>query len=350
MKQTPVYFDLIVLNQIIDENSYQPVFILVDSNTHKHCLPLILSELETTVGIEIIEIPNGEENKTIDIAEQIWSALSELEGNRKSILINLGGGVITDLGGFVASTFKRGIDFIHIPTTLLAMVDASIGGKTGVDLNAVKNSVGTFSFPIATFIQPEFLKTLSERELRSGWAEMMKHALIYSSNHWEDLKNERNNQSENYVELIKESVQIKTEIVNLDFKETGLRKILNFGHTVGHALESEFLQMQQPILHGEAVAAGLLVESFLGYENELINRKELDEIFLFVLSVFDKLPIPDEMIPRLINWMKHDKKNENQQIGFSLIDGIGHCKYNIYQTPEQITEAIRKYNQKIENL
>lgn len=349
MKQTPVYFSNIFqhLNKLLEARSQHPVFVLVDENTHEHCLSILLSEMEINTQIEVIEIPSGEENKTIEIVIQVWETLSEMNASRKCLMINLGGGVITDMGGFIASTYKRGIDFINIPTSLLSMVDASVGGKTGIDLNGVKNNIGTFAMPLATFIHSEFLKTLPEREFRSGLAEMFKHGLIYDQNHWKELIQIKAYNYESVAEFIEESVKIKKEVVEGDPFEKGLRKILNFGHTIGHAIESEFMESENPLLHGEAIAIGMLIESILSYENELISKEELDEIFYYLIEVFGKIPISEEIIPELLVWMKNDKKNQENQISFSLIEGIGKCKYHILLNENQISEGILLYNRKI---
>lgn len=351
MKQTPVYFetDFQSLNKFINEGSYQPLFILVDENTHQHCLPLFLADLEMDVQMEIIEIPSGEESKTIEIAKELWEAMTALNATRKSLLMNLGGGMITDMGGFVASTFKRGIDFINVPTSLLGMVDAAIGGKTGVDLNGIKNVIGSFALPKSTFVHTDFLKTLPQREFRSGMAEMLKHGLIQNKNHWNKLIHLKNPEVKISAELIQESMEIKMDVIANDPFEKGIRKILNFGHTFGHAIESEFLETEDPYLHGEAIAIGMLIESILSYENEMISKTELDEIFSSIIHFFGVHPIDESLFPSLNKWMKHDKKNQKNQILFSLLDGIGDCKFDINQTDEQILEALNSYNRKLES-
>lgn len=349
MKQTPIYFQEIftTLNDVLNQKGYQSVFVLVDENTHEHCLPLLLSEIHENLLIEIIEIPAGEENKAIEIAVQVWETLAETRTSRKSVMINLGGGMVTDMGGFIASTFKRGIDFINIPTSLLAMVDASVGGKTGIDLNGIKNIIGTFSMPELTLIHPEFLQTLPEREFRSGLAEMLKHGLIQDRNHWLKLIEIENYNLETVRYLIEESVRIKQEIVENDPFENGLRKVLNFGHTIGHAIESQLLQTENPLLHGEAIAVGMMIESILSYENELISKDELDEIFTNLIRIFGEVPVEEETIPDLLLWMKNDKKNQNDQINFSLLDGIGKCKFDVFLSENQIVEGILRYNNKL---
>lgn len=346
MKQSPIIFGNIYeeLNKFLSEKSYDIIFLFVDSNTHEHCLPTLLGEMESQAAMEIIEIPPGEENKDLEIVAQIWQSLAELGASRKSLFINLGGGVITDMGGFIASTFKRGIDFINIPTTLLSMVDASVGGKTGIDFGGLKNQIGTFSMPQMTLIEATFLETLEEREFRSGIAEMLKHGLIYQPEHWNSLQNITGETIQN---LIEDSVTIKSEIVAQDPKESGLRKILNFGHTIGHALESYYLQTDNPLLHGEAIAIGMLVESILTFENELISQTELDEIFESILKIFPSQPIDENIIPSLVELMKHDKKNQGGKISFSLLNGIGSAKYDVLLNENQISEGILIYNKKL---
>lgn len=352
MQLSPVIFKDVFenLNLFLTEENYSKIFILVDSNTHEHCLPLFLGELETVNEIEVIEVPPGEENKAIEIVAQVWESLTELGADRKSLLINLGGGVITDMGGFIASTFKRGIDFVNVPTTLLSQVDASVGGKTGIDFAGLKNQIGTFSQPKLTLILSEFLLTLPPRELHSGLAEMMKHGLIYQKSHWENIHKIQEFNIEILQKLTQESVQIKMEIVENDPYESGIRKILNFGHTVGHAIESYYLESEFPYLHGEAVGIGMLVESVLGFENEMISLVELDEIFSNVTQLITKEPIDEIIIPDLIELMKHDKKNQKNQISFSLLDGIGNCKYDILLNENQISEGILLYNKKLTSL
>lgn len=346
MKQSPIIFGNIYqeLNKFLSEKSYDIIFLFVDSNTHEHCLPTLLGEMETQSAMEIIEIPPGEENKDLEIVAQIWQSLAELGASRKSLFINLGGGVITDMGGFIASTFKRGIDFINIPTTLLSMVDASVGGKTGIDFGGLKNQIGTFSMPQLTLIDASFLETLEEREFRSGIAEMLKHGLIYQPEHWNSLQNMTGETIQN---LIEDSVTIKSEIVAQDPKESGLRKILNFGHTIGHALESFYLETENPLLHGEAIAIGMLVESILTFENELISQTELDEIFDSILKIFPAQSIEENIIPSLLELMKHDKKNQDGKISFSLLNGIGSAKYDVLLNENQISEGILIYNKKL---
>ena len=301
----------------LDVSKYSKIGILVDENTKEFCLPL-LSEIKKSI---IIEIKSGEENKNIDTCNLIWEALSKNSFDRNSLLINLGGGVIGDMGGFCASTYKRGIDFIQIPTSLLAMVDASVGGKLGIDFNSLKNQVGIFSNPKLVIINPKFLETLAENELRSGFAEVVKHALIIDKNLWEHLKNNPF-QDLDWEEIIETSVQIKNKIVISDPKEKGERKKLNFGHTFGHAIESYYLQKGTPILHGEAIFMGIILES----ELSSLSVSEKNDIKNYILSNFSLPYTPSKS--NLINFLRNDKKNKEEKINFSLLNTIGDCTIN----------------------
>ena len=301
----------------LDVSKYSKIGILVDENTKEFCLPLV-SEIKKSI---IIEIKSREENKNIDTCNLIWEALSKNSFDRNSLLINLGGGVIGDMGGFCASTYKRGIDFIQIPTSLLAMVDASVGGKLGIDFNGLKNQVGLFSNPKLVIINPKFLETLPENELRSGFAEVVKHALIIDKNLWERLKNS-NLLELDWEEIIETSVQIKNKIVISDPKEKGERKKLNFGHTFGHAIESYYLQKGTPILHGEAIFMGIILES----EISSLSVSEKNDIKNYILSNFSLPYTPSKL--DLLNFLRNDKKNFEEKINFSLLEGIGNCTIN----------------------
>ena len=301
----------------LDVSEYSKIGILVDENTKEFCLPL-LSEFKKSI---IIEIKSGEENKNIDTCNLIWEALSQNSFDRNSLLINLGGGVIGDMGGFCASTYKRGIDFIQIPTSLLAMVDASVGGKLGVNFNDLKNQVGLFSNPKLVIINPKFLDTLAENELRSGFAEVVKHALIVDKNLWEHIQNSSLLDLD-WEEIIETSVQIKNKIVISDPKEKGERKKLNFGHTFGHAIESYYLQKGTPILHGEAIFMGIILES----ELSSLSVSEKNDIKNYILSNFGLPYTPPKS--DLLNFLRNDKKNKEEKINFSLLNTIGDCTIN----------------------
>lgn len=330
------------LHDFLNKGKYSMVFVLVDSNTEIHCLPILQKALGNT-EFNLIEVTPGEENKNIDFCIGIWRMLLDFGADRNSILINLGGGVITDMGGFAASTFKRGIDFVQVPTTLLSQVDASVGGKTGIDMDNVKNIVGTFTQPKAVFINTEFLKTLSNRELRSGYAEVIKHGLIYDNALFERLKTIE--PADLNDETIYRSIEIKNEVVLNDPFEKGLRKILNYGHTIGHAVESYSLkQDQEPLLHGEAIAIGFICEAYLSAKKNGLTHAELAEIVKTIHHVYPKYQLDKKAYPALIEIMKNDKKNTAGQISFSLLKRIGECSYDVFCTEAEIFESLDYYS------
>lgn len=331
------------LNQFISEKSFSKIFILVDENTHEYCLPLFLANLETEISFEILEIEPGEEMKNIQTANQLWEILTEMHADRKALLINLGGGVITDMGGFVASTYKRGIQFINIPTTLLSMCDASIGGKTGIDLMNYKNMVGTFAFPEQIYFYPKFLETLPAKELKSGFAEMLKHGLIADKLHWEELIQIQSLDALGIEKFIPNSMNIKQEIVNADCFEKNIRKTLNFGHTIGHAIESLCLEDGKPILHGEAVALGMICETHLAYLENLIDEKTSELVIHHIQRYFSFLDISSYDDSKIFDLLLNDKKNVDEKINFSLITGIGSCTFDYQCSTENITKALNFY-------
>ncbi len=332
------------LSDVFVSKSYSKIFVLVDENTNQHCLTYFLSNIATEITIEVIEIESGETFKNIETCSQLWHALTELEGDRKSILLNLGGGVITDIGGFVACTFKRGIDFINIPTTLLGMVDASIGGKNGVDLGNLKNQIGIIKEPKAVIIITSFLETLPQKEMRSGLAEMLKHGLIYDVNYWNQMKNLNQLTTNDLDQLIHRSITIKNEIVSQDLTEYGIRKTLNFGHTIGHAIESFYLERKDiQILHGEAIAAGMIIESHISFQKKMISNETYQEIKYIIKDVFETLPIPKTDISQIIELLIYDKKNEFGKIQFALLNKIGNCIFNQEAETLQILSAFEDY-------
>lgn len=314
------------LNTWLENKNPSKLFFLVDENTFANCLPLVLQEIATEIPIEILEIELGESNKVIETCNQLWISLLELGADRNSAIINIGGGVVTDLGGFLASTFMRGISFINIPTSLLAMVDASIGGKTGIDIENVKNAVGTFSLPELTIINSNFLQTLPNNQLKSGFAEMLKHALIADKNHWNELKNLKEISTENISPFIEKSVSIKKNIVEKDFKETGLRKTLNFGHTIGHAIESFSLHSKKPLLHGEAIAIGMYYETKLSHQKNMLSDDDYIEITSVITHFFSDELHYKFTLNDIISFMKNDKKNQYNTIMMSLLTEIGNCQ------------------------
>ena len=333
------------LNSNIKEHNYSKIFVLVDENTNEYCLPQFLPMIETQSEIEIVELESGEENKTMETCVQIWNVLIELGADRKSLIINLGGGVITDMGGFIASTFKRGIAFVNIPTTLLSMVDASVGGKNGVDLGGLKNQIGTITNPVMVVIDSSFLESLPQNQMRSGLAEMLKHGLIAKKSHWEKFKNLKEINFDDFDDLIFESVTIKSDIVTQDPTENGIRKALNFGHTLGHAIETYFLENpnKSNLLHGEAIVVGMILESYISLHQKLISNSEYAEIKLTLNSIFDKIIIDENEQENIMKLLIHDKKNEYGKVQFALLDGIGNIKINQATDNKTITEAFLDY-------
>lgn len=312
--------------------------ILVDSSTNEQCLPLLFTHLDGLENAEIIEIPAGEENKTMEICFSIWEALSEMEFGRNDLLICLGGGMICDLGGFMASIYKRGMNCVYIPTSLLAMVDASIGGKTGVDLGSFKNQLGTFAEPSHVFIDASFLQTLPEKERLNGLAEMLKHGLIADAEHFEKLGTLS---LENITrELIVESLQIKTKIVESDPKEKNQRKLLNFGHTVGHAIEGLFLNSDQKIDHGLAVAHGILVEAKISVIKGLLSVKDFERIENTIKERFPLQCFSEEENNKFISLMLQDKKRSKGS-RFTLLKGIGQAVFDVKVKDEVVFEALK---------
>ena len=315
---------LIALVQQLSKHEYTSIFVLVDENTEKHCLTrfLVQTELNPT---SVLVMQAGEENKHLSTCEKLWNQLSSLGADRNSALINLGGGVVTDLGGFVACTFKRGIDFYNIPTTLLSMVDASVGGKTGIDLGALKNQIGIIQEPQQVVIDNQWLSTLPLEEIRSGFAEMLKHGLIADANYWRKLKGLMDLTPKVLSPFIKPSVAVKSEVVKEDHYEKGLRKILNFGHTLGHAIESYFLvtPSKQRLLHGEAIAIGMVLEAYLSIECCGLSSKEANEIKIVFQQFYPQVDIKKEDVDAILTLLLHDKKNKAGRINFVLLTKIG---------------------------
>ncbi len=328
------------LNAVVGDENYSKIVVLVDSHTLKHCLSDF--SVHFRYQFEVIEIEPGERSKDLSICAHIWAELTEQFFDRQSLLINLGGGVVTDIGGFIAGIYKRGIAFINIPTSLLAMVDASIGGKCGIDFNFYKNHLGLFNEPKAIFISTRWLTTLPEIELKNGFAEMLKHGLIASKTHFEELihLNDLRLLTQKHIEA---SIQIKTTIVSQDLKEKGIRKHLNFGHSVGHALESVFLKKNQNLLHGIAVAAGIVIESYISNKKSLLSDKELSVLENCIDKMYERLPYSKQDIPQIISMIKMDKKNENEKIQMALISSIGSCSSSVEVNNEEIEMALKKY-------
>jgi 3-dehydroquinate synthase len=314
--------------------------ILVDENTHDFCLEYLLTSFDELKEAEIMLLPCGEENKVLEVCFQVWDAMSEYEISRKDLVINLGGGVVTDMGGFIASVFKRGVDFIHIPTTLLGMVDAAIGGKTGIDLGSFKNQIGTFQTPVALYLDLGFLQTLPAQEVLNGYAEMLKHALIADPSYWKELTSISSMSDLINENLIKRSVEIKNTIVINDPKESGERKKLNFGHTIGHGIEG-FLLHQDKISHGHAVGLGMLAESFISYQRTLLNETDWLELLSVLSTIFPMIDLKEEDFDAIIQLMRNDKKNNEGKIKSCLLNQIGVCSVDQEIGITEIKEALR---------
>ncbi|HSZ26356.1 MAG TPA: 3-dehydroquinate synthase [Cytophagaceae bacterium] len=334
------------LQHFLAQNSYSKLCVITDENTYQYCYPLIR---EAVIGKGIyIQIPAGEEAKTLDTCQKIWEYMTKAELDRKALVINLGGGVIGDMGGFCASTYKRGIDFVQIPTTLLSQVDASVGGKLGVDFTekngaVFKNHIGVFNKPQAVLIDTHFLSTLSDRELRSGFAEIIKHCLIADKNKW-DIISSKSFDEQDWNDLATHSVAIKSNVTETDPHEKGLRKILNFGHTLGHAIESFYLRSNKKLLHGEAIAIGMICESFISAKRGFITMENLQQISSYLVSVYGKPEIPLKDIDSIIPLTLQDKKNENSEVLFSLLEEVGRANYNIPVGMDEMKESLEYYN------
>lgn len=330
------------INQTLDCDRF---VVFCDSNTAIHCLPLFMQQIKLKKPLSVIQMPAGELSKNLTEVSRIWQEFTEQGIGRNAICINLGGGVVTDLGGFAASLYKRGIRFINIPTSLLAMVDASVGGKTGIDFMGLKNQIGLFSFPLRVFVSTAFLQSLPKHELLAGTAEMFKHGLLEGGKHWEEICQLKPEEIQGRPGLIADSIRIKNKMVTLDPFDTHGRKALNLGHTIGHALEAWALTNQagNTLLHGEAVALGLLAESFLAKEHMDLNQQLFTTIQDWVLQRFH---IPDFNMDVVLDCLKHDKKNKENEVNFSLLKSLGSVQIDV---PLK-TKAIRASLQHLKSL
>lgn len=332
------------LNAFLKKGRYSGYTIICDENTFEHCLPNLLFNCPALNEAEIIELESGEEHKTLHTCLNVWGALTDMGADKKSLVINLGGGVISDLGGFVASTFKRGIDFINIPTTLLSMVDASVGGKTGVDFEGIKNHIGTTHEPKGVFVNLTFLETLPERQLKNGYAEIIKIALIADSAFWKVLRKKKLIKEFYNEAVVTKAIQLKNTIVKKDLYEKDLRKSLNFGHSIGHALESALIKQKRDILHGEAIAAGMLMEADIAYALKRLTKKELSEIAAYIQTIYNTIPITKETAALLLQYLLHDKKNEGDLLCFALPKGIGNYELCCGVDNESVKQAISNFH------
>ncbi len=316
---------------------YSKVGVLVDENTLQFCYPSIKDALPSHF---LLQVPSGEQNKTLATCGKIWQQLTDLGFDRHSLLVVLGGGVLGDMGGFCAATYKRGIDFMLVPTTLLSQVDASVGGKLGVDFGPFKNHIGVFQLPASTLIATDFLRSLPSRELRSGFAEIIKHCLIADRKMW-DLIRKRNLDGQDWLKLVRHSVKIKQSVVKKDPREAGLRKVLNFGHTVGHALEGYFLSTPTRLYHGEAIAAGMVIESHIAWAKGLIKESDLRNITDYILAIFGKIDLPEDHL--WLSLMKQDKKNKGNKVLIAVPKQVGRAVWDVGVSEKEISDAAGYY-------
>jgi len=314
------------------------IAVLTDTNSHTHCYPLLAQVLPAH---EVLTVQAGEEHKNLDTCQEIWKALTELGFDRKALLINVGGGVVTDMGGFCAATYKRGIRFVNLPTTLLSQVDASVGGKLGVDFMGFKNHIGVFQEPEKVIIDPVFLKTLPTKERRSGFAEVIKHSLIADAAYWQELTALAWDEQP-WGQRIEHSVKVKYGVVQQDPTEKGLRKILNFGHTVGHAVESFYLEKQR-LLHGEAIAIGMICEAWLAHKKLNLPMEQVVAIQGYIFKAFGKVGINHKHFPEIALLAQQDKKNTAGTIQCVLLDEIGKAHYDVPVTIEEIIDSLFYY-------
>ena len=329
------------LGKILLNYPEDKVFLVTEENCDRYCVPLIVN----TPGFERLKkvvIPSGEENKKLSSVEKIWLFLSQNGADRKSLVVNLGGGMLTDLGSFAASTIKRGMDFVNIPTTLLAQVDASVGGKTGFNFNGLKNEIGVINQPLSVIVDTRFLQTIDTPNLISGYAEMIKHGMIYSPDHLEEVRNFdlKDPNLEILRGIIARSVAIKDSFVFRDPNERNIRKALNFGHTIGHAFESLALESDHPILHGYAVAYGMVAELYLSHKVCNLPKEIIAELSQWLLEVYGKYTISQNDYAALYKLMTHDKKNEGTRVNFTLIPVVGEVAINQNCDKNLVFEAL----------
>lgn len=327
------------LRDFVTARKYSSLGVLVDENTLRHCYPSIQPALPDHFTITV---KSGEGEKNLTTCSAIWQAMTDKTMDRHACVIVLGGGVLGDMGGFCASTYKRGIAFVLVPTTLLAQADASIGGKLGIDFNHYKNHIGVFQHPALTLLHSGFLKTLPQSELRSGFAEIIKHALISDKSLWEEIST-KSLADQDWDALIRHSVEFKARVTTEDPTEKGLRKILNSGHTIGHALETYLLHSGSPIMHGEAVAAGLIAEGFIARQRGLIKDTDFRKLCSFVVSIYGKISLKPAELDAIGQIALQDKKNKGNRILCVLLDGIGNARWDCEISLEEVKNALTFY-------
>ena len=334
------------LQAFLSALSYDKLFILTDENTYRQCLPL-LSGVAALQGVPVIQTAAGDTHKGLAYLAKIWERLSNEGATRHSLLVNLGGGMVTDMGGFAGATFERGLRTINIPTTLMASVDAAVGGKTGINFNGLKNEIGSFYPPLCVFIDCEFLRTLDRDNILSGYAEMIKHGLISSmENYTSVMLYDIDTMNYSYLnQLVEQSVAVKERIVEEDPKEQGIRKALNFGHTIGHAYESLSFIQERPILHGHAVAAGIVSELYLSHVICGFPMEKVRQVVYYIKEYYPTFGFDCTDYERLYELMTHDKKNEGGVINFTLLAQVGDVRINQSVTKERILESLDFYRE-----
>ncbi len=329
--------------ELLEWKKFSSIFIITDTNCKRHCLPVLLSQFRWLKKASIISVSAGEQFKNIVTVQKVWHQLVKQGASRQTIILNLGGGVVTDMGGFVASTFFRGIPFINISTTIMGMADASIGGKNGINLSNFKNQVGTFNLPLATCIFPVFLNTLPQIHVKNGLAEMIKHSILDSKSHFEYMNQLSTLAPEKIFELVPLSIEFKQKIVEQDYKEHGMRKILNFGHTLGHAIESSHLKNKKQMLHGYAISYGMWLETMLSMAYVGLETTDANKIFALLEKHYGLLKVDSTQKKKWIEIAIHDKKNNGAGINFALIEKIGKPIIDVRLTKQQIFDVIRHY-------
>ena len=333
-----------ILERELSISKYSSLFILVDENTRKNCVNKFVYKSKLS-DFRIIEIPAGEEYKNMSTLKILYDGFLKGNIDRNSLVINLGGGVLSDIGGFAASTILRGIDFINIPTTLLSIADASIGGKLGFDYNSLKNYIGIFNTPKAIIVDFDYLETLEKRELYSGFAEIVKHALIFDEKYFSLLeKLSLGSFLETVTNFVPKSIEIKNEIVKTDYKEASFRKILNFGHTIGHAIESFYLHSESKLLHGEAIWVGMICELYLSKRYFNFNDTDIEKVISVYKRFYKKIRIKEEDMETILSFMHYDKKNSKGNINFVLLENIGIPKIDFNPEKHEIINSFKFYN------
>ena len=341
-----IVFDegLTYLNEFLEKKNYSQIIVLVDSHTNQHCYPQLIQLLPHLKDCPKIITPAGESNKNLNACEEIWAQMLQVHTDRKAVVLNLGGGVIGDMGGFVAACYKRGIEFIQIPTTVLSQVDASIGGKLGVDFKYGKNLIGVFKNPALVLVSTIWLKTLSKRQTVNGFAEIYKHALIQSRTQWEHLSKNLTIPSADFNKILHDSLLIKKEVVEKDPFEKDWRKILNFGHTIGHAVETYSLENDsEPLLHGEAIATGMLMEALIGTITNGFSLEHLRQMEKVLLTQFGHYQIPKDSHSIIWNMMSMDKKNRGAKVLAVVLKDIGEPVIDVEITRELFDRAVNYY-------